>query len=131
MRLLLFTSSVLVFFAIPAVASSPASEGLSKARSQYSVVPPRVTFSHIVQTDGVKLPDSIVLNQLSRAEKRVVVSLQVGSNGRPFDVRIVQSAYPALDQPVLRAVRDFRFTPAWVGNHPVPSPLTMIVRLHG
>ena len=57
----------------------------------------------------------------------VVVGMIVDKTGRPSDLKIVRSADPLLDQSVLAAVSQYRFTPGTVSNEPVAIPLNLEV----
>jgi TonB family protein len=57
----------------------------------------------------------------------VVVGMIVDKTGKPSDLKIVRSADPALDQSVLAAVSQYRFTPGTVSNEPVAIPVNLEV----
>ena len=57
----------------------------------------------------------------------VVVGMIVDKTGKPSDLKIVRSADPALDQSVLAAVSQYRFTPGMVSNQPIATPLNLDV----
>src|SRR5271156_4427837 len=57
----------------------------------------------------------------------VVVGMIVDKTGKPSDLKIVKSADPALDQNVLAAVSQYRFTPGTVSNEPVAIPVNLEV----
>jgi TonB family protein len=57
----------------------------------------------------------------------VVVGMVVDKTGKPSDLKILRSADPLLDQSVLAAVSQYRFTPGTVSNEPVAIPLNLEV----
>jgi TonB family protein len=66
---------------------------------------------------------------LTGANKTVVVSMVVDTNGVPTDLQIVRSAGPELDKNVLAAVAQYRFTPGTVSNQPVAFPVNLAINL--
>lgn len=58
---------------------------------------------------------------------KVVVSMIVDKNGKPSDLRIVQSAGAGTDASVLAAVSQYRFLPGTVSNQPVATPVNLEV----
>jgi TonB family protein len=65
----------------------------------------------------------------ARFERTAVVSLTVDSNGKPSDLKIVQSVNPIMDKNVLAAVSQYRFTPGTLDNQPVSIPVNLSVVL--
>jgi TonB family protein len=57
----------------------------------------------------------------------VVLALRVNEKGLPENVRIVHAVSPRIDEQVLDAVRDFRFTPATLDKQAVPVDLHLTV----
>jgi TonB family protein len=72
-------------------------------------------------------PGSTVPASLLSGETTVVVGMIVDKTGKPSDLKIVRSADPALDQNVLAAVSQYRFTPGTVSNEPVAIPVNLEV----
>lgn len=129
MKTALIAGLLLVAPAIPAMAStgSPARDvALSPAKISTGFTAPQLIYK-----DAVVLPDNIVLGQLPRADKRVVLSVHLSSDGYPSHVRVIRSAYPIMDIPVMEAVESFRFAPAQLDRHDVPSHVRLVVRVHG
>jgi TonB family protein len=62
-------------------------------------------------------------------QAEVVLSLKVDETGKPTNVRITKSPTVDLDQPVLAAVRKFRFEPATLDNKPVTVPMTLTLEV--
>ena len=59
----------------------------------------------------------------------VVVGMIVDKNGKPSDLKILQSAGAGVDASVLAAVSQYRFTPGTVSNQPIATPLNLEVRI--
>jgi TonB family protein len=66
-----------------------------------------------------------------RFERTAVVSLTVDPNGKPSDLKIVQSVNPVMDKNVLAAVSQYRFTPGTLDNQPTAVPVNLSVVLRG
>ena len=59
----------------------------------------------------------------------VLVSVEVGTDGRASDVTLARSSgFPLLDAAALQAVRRWRFEPAQAGGLPVSSRVEVPVR---
>jgi TonB family protein len=67
----------------------------------------------------------------ARFERTAVVSLTVDSNGKPSDLKIVQSVNPIMDKNVLAAVSQYRFTPGTLDNQPTAIPVNLEVVIRG
>ena len=61
------------------------------------------------------------------AETRVVIGMMIDKTGKPYDLKVIQSAGAAVDASVLTAVAQYRFTPGTVSNQPMPAPLNLEV----
>jgi TonB family protein len=60
-----------------------------------------------------------------------VVSLTVDADGKPSDLKIVQSVNPIMDKNVLAAVSQYRFTPGTLDDQPTAVPVSLEVVLRG
>jgi TonB family protein len=67
----------------------------------------------------------------ARFERTAVVSLTVDPNGKPSDLKIVQSVNPIMDKNVLAAVSQYRFTPGTLDNQPTAIPVNLEVVIRG
>lgn len=67
---------------------------------------------------------------VARFERVAVVSMTVEADGKPSDLKIVQSVNPIMDKNVLAAVSQYRFTPGTLDNQPtaVPVNLSVVIR---
>jgi TonB family protein len=83
------------------------------------------------------LEPPVVLNSLWAAYPRkarkqhvrgtVTISFAISAEGLPFDLHLIRSVYPDLDESALRAVRRLRFKPATRDGKPVPAHVTIDV----
>jgi TonB family protein len=69
-------------------------------------------------------PDIAAFHQVE-----IVLSLNVDETGKPTNVQITKSPTGDLNQPVLAAVRKFRFEPATLDNKPVAVPMTLTLEV--
>jgi TonB family protein len=90
-------------------------------RISTGVIAPKLIYKVDVNAD-LTGPARLVSNDTT-----VVVGMVVDKTGKPSDLKIVRSADPALDQSVLAAVSQYRFTPGTVSNEPVAIPLNLEV----
>ena len=110
-----------------AQASTPAqtqvaSDGPAQVkRVSTGVIAPKLIYKVDVNAD-LTGPARLVSNDTT-----VVVGMVVDKTGKPSDLKIVRSADPALDQSVLAAVSQYRFTPGTVSNEPVAIPVNLEV----
>ncbi len=114
-------------FMLHAQASTPAqtqvaSDGpVQVKRVSTGVIAPKLIYKVDVNAD-LTGPARLVSNDTT-----VVVGMVVDKTGKPSDLKIVRSADPALDQSVLAAVSQYRFTPGTVSNEPVAIPVNLEV----
>ena|SRR5436190_6143469 len=66
----------------------------------------------------------------AKIDGAVLISLIVGENGVPRDLRIVRSLEPGLDQNALKAVSNWRFRPGEKGGKPVAVQSTIEISFH-
>lgn len=57
----------------------------------------------------------------------VILSVLIGTDGKPRDVKVTSSAGEAFDQAALEAVRRWRFNPATCGGEPIEMPIDVEV----
>ncbi|MGA9783892.1 MAG: energy transducer TonB, partial [Terracidiphilus sp.] len=55
------------------------------------------------------------------------LKLEVGRHGQAEGIRMVASSDPMLNKPVLKAVRQFRWSPARLDHHNIPVPVNLTV----
>lgn len=134
MRFLLLASLLLAIFGIPtmALASQPAGAAVSIDSATPSggfslnegFVPPKMTHNN-----GVRLPISVVLDQIPPDRREVVLEMNVDKKGFPGNIRFISSRSSFLDLPVFLAANQFRFDPGRLHNQPVPSDVRLVVHV--
>jgi TonB family protein len=128
MRRILLASALLspLFLTAAAVASSPATDAADS--TSVSPVSTGVVFPHVISTTDVELPNDGVAGWLPN-DARVVLQLNLDEKGNVQDVQVVDSIDPELNDSVVSAVRQFRFSPAKLDNQAIPSDMTLTVLL--
>jgi protein TonB len=63
----------------------------------------------------------------AKVSGKVIVYLQVSSDGRPMHVRLVRGLGLGLDEKALEAVRQYKFKPAMKDGHPVTVEMNVEV----
>jgi TonB family protein len=71
--------------------------------------------------------DSNETARLFNNDTKVVVGMIVDKTGKPYDLKILQSAGAGVDAGVLAAVSQYRFAPGTVSNQPIATPLNLEV----
>jgi len=66
----------------------------------------------------------------AHAQGAVRLRIEVGLDGRPFNIRVVQSLGMGLDENAIEAVKRWRFRPALIGDRPVVAPALVEVGFH-
>jgi TonB family protein len=61
------------------------------------------------------------------AAQHMVVGFRVDENGAPQNVHLVKSVSPSVDEQVLTAVRQYRFTPGTLDNQTVPVDVDLLI----
>ena len=60
----------------------------------------------------------------------VILLIDVGLDGRPANIRVMQGIGLGLDERAIDAVSHWRFSPAVAGDHPVVAPALVEVGFH-
>jgi len=125
MRRMLIASVLLspLFFTAAAVASQPVADDAASTPVSTGVTP-----AHVLSSVPVELP-TVTPDIAAFHQAEVVLSLKVDETGKPTNVQITKSPTVDLDQPVLAAVRKFRFEPATLDNKPVTVPMTLTLEV--
>jgi TonB family protein len=66
----------------------------------------------------------------AKAQGMVVLLLVVGTDGRPYDIRVQQSLGMGLDEKAIEAVRTWRFRPGTLNGQPVATQIGVEVDFH-
>jgi TonB family protein len=111
-------------FPAAVLASQPADD--SSTSTQAPRVSTGVTSPKILGASNVHLTPN-TFDQLIPNDATVVLSLNVDEKGKAQDVQIVKSVNKMLDERVVDAVRQFRFSPAKLDDQAVPVDLTLNV----
>ena len=91
----------------------------SPLRVSTGVTPPR-----LIETVEI-ISDNAWPWAVTGRDRKVVVAMLVDANGKPFDLKIVQSAGPDMDKNVLRAVSQYRFRPGTLDHEPVAASINL------
>jgi TonB family protein len=110
--------------AAPAVFGAAASGTTSGLRVSTGVVAPKLISTVDIVSDRSAAYETPV------NDRKIVVSMIVDKDGKPTDVKIVQSINPVMDHNVLQAVRQYRFAPGTVDNQPVASAHNLEIIIH-
>jgi TonB family protein len=102
-----------------AQASTPAPTQPEVKRVSTGVTPPKLI--HKVDVVANSAGTARLLNE----DTKVIVGMIVDKTGRPYDLKIVQSAGAGVDASVLAAVSQYRFIPGMVSNQPIATPLNL------
>jgi TonB family protein len=106
-----------------APASAPAAGDTHQIRVSTGVVPPR-----LIHTTEVASEMDWEWAQAGN-QRTAEVSLVVDATGKPTQVHILKSAGYDLDQNVLEAVDQYRFTPATVSSQPAPMRVDLTLNI--
>jgi len=66
----------------------------------------------------------------AKAQGIVLLTVVVGKDGRPYDLRIAQSLGMGLDEKAIEAVTRWRFRPATLNGQPIASRVAVQVDFH-
>lgn len=72
---------------------------------------------------------SDLLWHLPGTEQIIVVEMTVDATGIPTDLKVVESADPAVNSNVLEAVRQYRFKPGTVSGEPTAVPVRLQITM--
>jgi TonB family protein len=93
-------------------------------RISTGVVAPKLVYTEAIATD------TDLTGWIFPSDRSIVVAMTVDTNGKPSDMKIVQSVNPIMDQNVLEAVSHYRFTPGTLDDQPTPVQLNLEIVLH-
>jgi TonB family protein len=109
-------------------AASPAPQINDASASTSRPISTGVTSPRLVYTTRVSIPADEMPTTMGSSAK-VVLKVSLDANGRPSDVQVLRPATPEIDQRVVSAVRQFRWTPAMLNNQAIPEELTLTVEV--
>jgi TonB family protein len=87
-----------------------------------------VTSPHLVSTAHISIPAD-AMPTTAGSSTRVVLHVNLDETGTPTNVQVLHPATPEIDQRVVSAVRQFRWTPAILNNKAIPEELTLTVEV--
>jgi TonB family protein len=107
--------------AAPATIGSSARGPQSGLRVSTGVVAPKLIYTVAITSDTSRV------SKLPLPPRTTVVAMLVDTDGKPKDLKIVRSISPLMDQNVLEAVKQYRFTPGTVSDVPTAIPFNLNV----
>ena len=99
-------------------AGSDTPNAAAPLRVSTGVVAPKLT--HIV---NISSDDDVVWQVIP--DRTAVVEMIVDANGKPSDLKIVESVSPTMDKNILDAVSQYRFKPGTLDDAPTAVPVTL------
>ena len=109
-------------------AASPAPQLNDATQSTSRPVSTGVTSPRLVYTTHVNISSDELPTTFGSLAK-VVLKVNLDQAGNPSAIQVVRPVNPAIDERVVNAVRQFRWTPAMVNNQPVPVELALTVEV--
>jgi TonB family protein len=108
-----------VLFSAAAVAAQTATDATAQSNPDMDgITPAQVVYAPKADLTASRL-DGIP------NEAKLVLSLVVDQQGKAEDVKVIDSEDPALNDPLIAAVRKYQFRPASQDNEPVPYPMNL------
>jgi len=105
-----------------------AAEDRSAAKPGTVRVSTGVVAPKLIKTVGIQ-EETVSLSKVVGGQRSVVVAMIVDENGKPSDLKIVQSAGAELDVNVLSAVKEYRFKPGTVSGQIVAVPVNLHITI--
>ncbi|UWZ86326.1 energy transducer TonB [Occallatibacter riparius] len=110
-------------------AASPAPQMNDASAASSRPISTGVTSPHLVSTAHFSIPAGAMPTTIG-SSTRVVLKVNLDETGTPTNVQILHpAATTEIDQRVVSAVRQFRWTPAILNNKAVPEELTLTVEV--
>ena len=106
-------------------AGSDSTNAAAPARISTGVVAPKLTHSLYIPLDA-----DLAWRALP-TERTSVVEMIVNADGKPSDLKIVESVNPVMDKNVLEAVSQYRFKPGTLDDQPTAVPVTLRILMRG
>lgn len=87
-----------------------------------------VTNPHLVYAPHISIPaDELPMAMVNPTT--VVLQIKLDETGSPTQIQVLQAINQQVDARVIDGVRQFRWAPAVLNNHAVPSALTLNVQV--
>ena len=123
----ILVASLLSSFALTAAAATPKSTDANGAAPAAIVVSTGVTEAQLLHSTRIDIPAEAIDSVANPA--KLVLKVRLDETGTPTHVQLVQSVNPAVDGKVMKAVRDFRWSPAVLDNKTIPVDVNLIVQV--
>ncbi len=120
--------AILVSSITLAAAASPAPQMNDASAAPSRPLSTGVTSPRLVSTAHISIPADAMPTTIG-SSARVVLKVNLDETGTPSNVQVLHPATPEIDQRVVSAVRQFRWTPAILNNKAVPEELTLTVEV--
>jgi TonB family protein len=111
-----------------AAAASPITQMNDASASASRPISTGVTSPRLVYTTSVNIPAN-EMPATPGSSTKVVLKVSLDATGSPSSIQVLRPATPEIDQRVVNAVRQFRWTPAVLNNQAVPDELTLTVEV--
>jgi TonB family protein len=107
-----------------AATSKPANDADSTSVRPVStgVTAPRLVYSTRISISSSELPATL-------SNGRVVLKFNLDTTGTPQSIHVVQPLTQAIDERVIAAVRQFRWSPAVLNNQTVAIPMNLVIEV--
>jgi TonB family protein len=109
-------------------AASPITQMTDASASTSRPISTGVTSPRLVSTTRVNIPAGVMPAAVGSSTK-VVLKVSLDATGSPSSVQVLRSSTPEIDERVVNAVRQFRWTPAVLNNQAIPDELTLTVEV--
>ena len=130
MRLVLLTT-VLSSFALTAAAATSKPAASDSAAANTPAVRPistGVIAPVLVHSTAIEIPASEVSDAYPNPA-RVVLKFNVDATGTPGNVQVVRPISPTVDDRIVSAVREFRWSPAQLDNQSIPVDMRLVIEV--
>ncbi len=117
--------SLLSSFALTAAAANNAS-AQTPASVQTRPVSTGITSPQLVYSTRIGIPAEEIPDAFPNSAK-VVLKVSLDRTGSPKSIQVVQPLTQPIDQRVVEAVRQFRWSPAVLDNQTIPANVNLIV----
>jgi hypothetical protein len=130
LRRILVSSLILSSFALTAAAATGKSANDAAASNTPSVRPVStgVTAPVLVRSPHIEIPASDVPSTYPNLSE-VILKVNLDADGIPNDVQVVHPLTPQVDDRIVAAVRELRWTPALLDNQKIPINLNLVVQV--
>jgi TonB family protein len=118
----LLSSFSLIAAASPITQMNDASASTSRSIST-GVTSPRLVYTTQINIPADEMPAT------PGSSTKVVLKVNLDATGSPSSIQVLHPASPEIDERVVNAVRQFRWSPAVLNNQAIPDELTLTVEV--